>query len=137
MILGWADEHRQRTGEWPSQKSGPVAGAEGENWKQLDAALRLGQRGLKGGSSLAKLLVGRRQAPDRANRPPLTAELILEWADAHFARTGRWPSQGSGPVEGASGENWGAVNAALRLGVRGLPGGDSLARFLHRHRRDR
>jgi hypothetical protein len=67
-------------------------------------------------------------------RPPLTVEQILAWADAHHARTGRWPHAGSGPVEGAPGEVWGNVNAALYDGHRGLPGGDSLARLLDRRR---
>jgi hypothetical protein len=32
--------------------------AEGESWKQLDASLRHGWRGLPGGSSLSRLLRG-------------------------------------------------------------------------------
>jgi hypothetical protein len=63
-------------------------------------------------------------------RPPLTVEQILAWADAHRARTGEWPSASSGPVEGVPGEKWEAVNWALGLGRRGLPGGSSLARLL-------
>jgi hypothetical protein len=69
-------------------------------------------------------------------RPPLTIRAILGWADAHFARTGRWPSRESGAVEDAPGENWAAIDTALSHGVRGLYGGDSLARFLNRHRRE-
>ena len=68
------------------------------------------------------------------NCPPLTVEQILAWADAHHARTGRWPHTKSGPVEGAPGEAWGNIDNALRLGRRGLPGGDSLARLLDRRR---
>jgi hypothetical protein len=68
-------------------------------------------------------------------RPPLTVEQILAWADAHHARTGRWPSAEAGPVPGAPGETWHAVHAALYVGRRGLPGGDSLARLLARHQR--
>ena len=63
-------------------------------------------------------------------RPPLTVEQILRWADAHHARTGRWPAVASGPVAGAPGETWQAVNRALMRGSRGLPGGSSLARLL-------
>jgi hypothetical protein len=70
----------------------------------------------------------------RGRRPPLTVEQVLAWADAHHARTGRWPHAKSGPVEGAPGEAWGNINAALYDGHRGLPGGDSLARLLNRHR---
>jgi hypothetical protein len=65
-------------------------------------------------------------------KPPLTVEQILAWADAHQARTGEWPSAGAGPVRGAPGEKWEAVDHALRNGHRGLSGGDSLSRLLDR-----
>jgi hypothetical protein len=67
-------------------------------------------------------------------RPPLTAELILRWADAHRRRTGRWPSADSGYVDGVPGQTWQAVNRALFAGSRGLPGGSSLARLLAERR---
>jgi hypothetical protein len=67
-------------------------------------------------------------------KPRLTEALILGWADAHEARSGRWPSALSGPVAAAPGENWTALDQALRRGVRGLPGGNSLARLLGRER---
>jgi hypothetical protein len=73
----------------------------------------------------------------RSGRPPkpaLTVKQILTWADAHRARTGRWPSARSGRVDGGDGETWGAVNFALAKGFRGLPGGDTLARLLQRER---
>ena len=69
-----------------------------------------------------------------AERPPLTIEQILAWADAHHARAGAWPAGRSGPVPEAPGEAWGNINGALRRGHRGLPGGDSLARLLNRRR---
>ena len=69
----------------------------------------------------------------KRRRLPLTVEQVLAWADAHYARTGRWPTAASGPVEGAPGEAWGRINAALYDGYRGHPGGDSLARLLNRH----
>jgi hypothetical protein len=59
---------------------------------------------------------------------------VLHWADRHCRRTGRWPTAASGPVGGAPGENWGAINLALVRGNRGLPGGASLARLLEEHR---
>jgi hypothetical protein len=70
----------------------------------------------------------------RRCRPPLSVRQILAWADAHFARTGDWPRTTSGPVRGARGERWRAIDLALRQGSRGLPGGDSLGRLLHRLR---
>ena len=66
--------------------------------------------------------------------PPLTEGQILAWADAHRARTGGWPSANTGGVAGVPGQSWAAIDEALRRGRRGLPGGDSLARLLDRHR---
>jgi hypothetical protein len=68
-------------------------------------------------------------------RPPLTVGQTLAWADAHHARTGRWPSANAGPVAEAPGERWRNIEAALYDGGRGLPGGDTLARLLDRSRR--
>jgi hypothetical protein len=68
-------------------------------------------------------------------RPPLSEAQILAWADAHHARTGRWPGAHSGPVREAPSLTWLAVNGALYKGLRGLRRGDSLARLLVRHGR--
>jgi hypothetical protein len=65
---------------------------------------------------------------------PLTVAQILAWADAHRERTGQWPSAKSGAVADAAGQTWAGANAALRQGLRGLTGGDSLARLLRRER---
>jgi hypothetical protein len=68
---------------------------------------------------------------------PLTEAQILAWADAHHARTGGWPSPGSGPVAGAPGEDWGDIDIAQCAGYRGLPGGWTLPRLLAAHGRRR
>ena len=104
-ILAWADAHHAATGRWPtSWSSGAVQDASGETWQSLDIALREGRRGLPGGITLSRLLAEQRQAPNIYTEPPLTAEQILAWADAHHAATGRWPSSQSGPVLHAEGE---------------------------------
>ncbi|MGH2603208.1 MAG: hypothetical protein ACRDJ9_27970 [Dehalococcoidia bacterium] len=46
-----------------------------------------------------------------------------------------YPHSNSGPVTDAPGETWLAIDHALRRGVRGLPGGSSLAKLLEQHRR--
>ncbi len=135
QILAWADEHRARTGRWPGQASGPVAAAPGERWANIDQALWSGRRGLPGGDSLARLLARERGAINPKARPRLTAEQILAWADAHYARKRRWPTVSSGPVLGVPGENWHAIYGALYDGHRGLPGGETLSEFLERHGR--
>jgi hypothetical protein len=69
-------------------------------------------------------------------KPPLTITEILSWADSHRARTGRWPSCTGGQVHGAPGETWVNLSQALRLGLRGLPGGDTLRRSSRRSGRN-
>ena len=69
-------------------------------------------------------------------KQPLTKKRILEWADNHHARTGRWPISRSGPILDADdGTTWQAVNTALVKGTRGQPGADSLTRLLRRRRK--
>ena len=139
QILAWADAHHARTGHWPTRKSGRILEAPGEQWRAVSQALRAGCRGLSGGLSLARLLAQRRGVQNRRNRPPLSVAQILAWADEHHQRTGGWPTQRSGPVLTAPGEVWGSLQSALWAGLRGLPGGSSLARLLaaERQRRQR
>jgi hypothetical protein len=56
QVLAWADAHHAHTGRWPTAKSGPVEGAPGETWLDVNGALIWGRRGLPRGSSLARLL---------------------------------------------------------------------------------
>lgn len=129
-ILDWADGHRERMGRWPSSYSGETPQA-GLTWRQIDRALRRGSCGLPAGSSLACLLVARR---GKARKPSgqLTVEEVVGWAESHRQRTGQWPTQHSGPVADAVCETWCAIDQALRMGYRGMPGGDSLHRLLTR-----
>ncbi len=129
-ILAWADAHRERTGNWPTSRSGPIVDAPGETWEGVQAALSLGARGLPGGSSLARLLHAKRGARNKARLPPLTPSRIIRWARAHRDRTGRWPGTNSGRIPGSGGETWNGVDQALRRGLRGLVPGSSLARLL-------
>lgn len=134
QILSWADAHFDRTGTWPQKSTGRIQGSVRETWHGVDAALRIGLRGLRGGSSLAMLLDAKRQVRNIGNLPTLTEWKILTWADAHYCRTGRWPIVTSGAVAGQLGENWKTLDSALRVGTRGLPGGSSLAILLERTR---
>jgi hypothetical protein len=129
-ILAWADLHHNETGRWPTKESGPIAGAVGEKWNQVDHALRDGLRGLDGGSSLAKLLAEHCGVRNIKELPPLTEEQILQWADAYFAKHGTWPMQDSGTIPPTHRETWSSINTALQHGARTLPGGSSLARLL-------
>ena len=137
QVLEWVEEPRERTGRWPTTTSGPIHSAPGETWLAVDRSLRVGSRGLRGGSSLSRLLAEKRGVRNHRDLPRLTVRTVLAWADRHFARNGRWPVVKAGAVEGVLGQTWSAVDAALTLGLQGLPGGDSLARLLARHRGDR
>jgi hypothetical protein len=132
QILAWADDHRERFGKYPNADSGPVLAAPSENWGAIDQALIVGVRGLPGKDTLTRLLMRERGRRHRGHLPPLTEEGILGWARDHHAHTGNWPNKTAGAVPGAPGEVWANVDQALRRGLRGLPGGDSLAQLLAR-----
>jgi hypothetical protein len=133
QILIWADCYRKRTGRWPIQRGGAILGARGLTWGAVSQALREGLRGLPGGETLAGLLARERGAEPRSgryHRRVLTTTDILCWAEAHRRRTGRWPHALSGQVLDAPEETWNALNLALLLGRRGLPGGSTLSCLL-------
>lgn len=135
MILAWADAFHARIGEWPTRNSGPIPEAATETWARVDAALTKGLRGWPYSTSLAQLLAKHRGARNRKDLPRLRVGMILHWAGLHFERTNEWPREKSGAVADAPGETWAGINAALREGLRGLPGGSSLYLLLVRHRR--
>ena len=55
-IIKWAISHYERTGKWPTQKSGKVHEVPEESWSAVNTALRIGGRGLPKGRSLPILL---------------------------------------------------------------------------------
>jgi hypothetical protein len=134
LILRWADAHYKRTGDYPACTSGAIAGVPGETWRNLDAILRVGGRGLPGGSSLPQLLANRRAVPNAKALEPLTITQILAWADEHHAHTGDWPSVRSKRIPDGPPLEWTTVNSALCYGRRGLPGGSSLVQLLAKYR---
>lgn len=124
QILAWADAHHKRTGAWPSENSGRIVGADGETWIRVSEAMRMGRRGFAPGGSLAKLLEASGRKRNRSNYPPLSEAVIIQWADSHHRRTGRWPNSYSGRVVSAPEESWSVIDNALRMGGRGLAGGN-------------
>ena len=132
-IVRWADEYKRRTGRWPDHLSGAIAGT-GESWSAINTALCRGTRGLAGkGSSLMTLLATAGRKRNRKSLPPLTGTQIIKWAECHKSLSGEWPTTQSGTISGTE-ETWSAVSQSLARGVRGLPGGSSLARLLQKHR---
>ena len=134
QILGWADAHCERTGEWPCSESGPIGGQGQETWKGVAMALWKGMRGLQGGSLSCRLLAEERGVRNKKRLPKLTPDQILVWADAHHQRTGKWPNSSSGTVSEVPSETWAGIHSALRVGIRGLAGDSSLPRLLSEKR---
>ena len=130
QILEWADAHHAHNGLWPPKRIDRVYSAPHESWSAIDRALRRGERGLPGGSSLDEVLTQYRGLRRRVRRRRLTITQILKWADAHYDRTGKWPTKHSGPVHGVVGEIWGGIQSDLSKGYRGLTGYASLAELL-------
>ena len=58
QILVWADVHFERYGRWPICRclEQNIEGTSGQHWFNVDQCLRKGLRGLRGGSSLARVL---------------------------------------------------------------------------------
>jgi len=134
QIVKWADEHFRRYGEWPISRSGPIDGAD-TTWEGVNTALRKGTCGLPGGDSLARVLARHRNVTHtRRILPELTKKQILEWADAHKRRTGRWPGRDSGPVAEEPDITWSTVDSYLRKGGPNLQGGTSLVQLLRQNR---
>src|SRR5262249_7683430 len=131
------DAHHAAHGQWPVISSGPVAGVAQLSWSTVDRILRYGGRGLRGRTSLARLL-NERRGLSRPCQPPkrhaLSVDQVLTWADVHHSARGEGPDAASGPVAGAPGEFWNQIDGYLRYGYRGLPGGSSVRRLLQEHR---
>jgi hypothetical protein len=134
QIVRWARAFHARTGDWPTQDSGPIPEAAGETWGNLNKSLAHGYRGLDTPeTSLAQLLAVHCGVRNQMRLPRLTVRQILAWAVAHRKRTKRWPQKLSGPIPESPGDTWLCADEALRKGSRGLPAGLSLYRLLVRH----
>ena len=135
QILKWADDWFSQHGRWPNINSGLIPGTIDDTWARIDDGLRNGHRGLpkSSGLSLARLLENRRGVRNSEYPPQLTIGKVVTWARKHRRRTGFWPQDKSGAIEGAPGETWLAIDMALRKGRRGLVEGNSLARLLATH----
>ncbi len=134
LILSWADAHHTATGRWPRIVCGAVRDHPLLNWAQVNRALSEGYRGLPDGTTLADLLQEHRGVRNKRNLPRMTVEQILAWADAHKEATGEYPQVDSGPMPTAPSDTWSTIQSALSKGLRGLPGGSSLAQLLAERR---
>jgi hypothetical protein len=135
------DRSRVRTGLWPSSLSEDASKDFGwpESWSLVDCWLR------NRGSSVRKFResrfgIGQLSKNSAAiSESPLDDAKILAAADAYADDHGGLPTDKSGDASKYFGFQitWAQVQSAIRLGYRGLPGGDTFSRFLARHRLDR
>jgi len=113
----------------------PGAGIRVDTWRQIDHALRDGFRGLRGGSSLVRLLAQHRRARNRSTLPRLTCG-AKSWHG--LTNTGLAPALG--PVIAADrssillGRPGALADVALREGRTRLPAAYLLQRLLEEHR---
>lgn len=112
-ILNEARAFLRRHARLPTCKDEPFVG--------YDRSLRRGNRGLPGGSSLdQELATAGLKAPERGRA--ITVDMILQDVHAYRERHGDWPTVKS--------PGFRAYDNALRYGLRGLPGGSSIAQLL-------
>lgn len=133
FIVERVREHFSASWSYPHVLSGAVDGGyTGDTWSGYNMALISGNRGLSGGSSLAKLMSRLVTGYDNpANRPELTTDFIVDRAKEHFLRYRKFPTAHSGAVNGGHpGDTWLAYNCALMNGTRSLCGGTSLSQLL-------
>ena len=121
---------------WCQPDDGSVEGTLQEKWKNLDASLRRGYRGLPGGSSLALLLAERRGKPHQGQQRKF---FVLSRFSNGRMLTMVAPGNGracvKGPIINAPDETWdGSRYGLVGANLRSLPGGLSLAKLLFQHR---
>jgi len=129
LIILWAEHHHQETNSWPTYKSGAVLAEPSENWSAIRSNLVAGGRGLPSGLSIEKVLFNELGIVGVRAGKNLTEDLIIKLAKAHFISNDVYPNENSEWVLGGK-DSWAAISAALRDGLRGLPGGASLAQLL-------
>lgn len=140
-VLSWIDEYRLYAGEYPdTEGTEMILGASGETWKDIDRALREGQRGLPSGQetcTLAEFIKRHRLAKDKpkGTKPVLSnlnQSAIIAWAREFERATGRLPRVTDGTIPGTT-ETWAGINAAMSDGTRGFESGSTLRDFLAKH----
>lgn len=130
MITEAAKKFYRTHGSLPNLNSTePVPGMAKDTWAKLDKALRYGNRKLSKGSSLSKLL-----APLKLKfglSKILTEAKIVEAIIRFYRIHHNFPAVKTiEPVPGIANAKWDSLNSSLRLGLRGLPKGGSLAKLL-------
>jgi hypothetical protein len=134
QILAWVDAYFSEHGQWPKSRSCKIEGTN-ETWYAVGDAMRAGRLGFSGRSSLVQFLHQYREVQPyhQPSQVQITEKEIIRWAKEHHATTGRWPGCMEQVMVEESGLTWRRIDSALRLGLRGLPGGSSLCRLLKKY----
>ena len=136
QILAAIKAYHRRTGEYPNARSGVAIPQMGFTWSMINTRLRRQPYAAHPeANTLARLLGTCCGVPHPKELPRLTYKRILELADKHYERTGRYPIPGDNRVLDDPRENWGTIEQSIQLGRRGLPGGWTLRQLLHKYRR--
>jgi hypothetical protein len=130
QILKWADEFREENGEWPKSNSGKIKGTK-ETWSAINQSLIKGNRGLLGGSSLAKLLEENRNVSNKSNLRQFSETEVRQWIDEFTEIEKEFPTKTSGRIKGEVDLEWNDIDRFFNQGVRGLPKIGSLANFIY------
>ncbi len=85
-------------------------------------------------AKMAERIPGVSRAAITMRKRTITIAEILQWAEAHREITGSWPNRRTRGPTGMIGLTWSAINRALKVGGRGLPGNSSLAELLFEHK---
>ena len=129
-IKAYHEEH----GRYPYHRCGDASKYIGFKitWNGVGTCLRLGHRGLPGGSSLLQI----RQKYFTGIEPPLTEKALLNAMEAYHKGHGKYPAGKSGDASKYIGFKitWGSLDSCLRRGLRGLPGNSSLLQLRQKHR---
>jgi hypothetical protein len=138
IICDWVGKFIEKNKRKPTKSDGIIEFAnneyKGETWKTINFSLLRGTRGLRGGSSLAKLIQQKFGIRDYCNPPKLSLEMIREWIQKYIIKHNTKPTAKSGIVEFAEDEykgiTWAAIADAMSNGRRGLTGKLSLAQYI-------
>ena len=127
LIWGWMKLYFITNGKYPSVKTNESPET-GEEWRNIDSSLRIGNRGLRGGSSIAMLKSQRTGVKSVRRTSMLKESIVFRWMKRYCKEKGHWPRQSSMELS-PEGSTWCSVNSALQVGVRGLAGGSSLKKL--------
>ncbi len=129
-IIEAAREFYKIHGKLPNQASEEsVPGMNGESWRQIDAACRLGYRSLTKGRTLIKILEPLKRELGLSSDLSQTA--IIAAAREFYKLQGCLPSCSSREqVPGLNGDTWFSIDDAARHGRRSLTQGTSLSKIL-------